>query len=95
MEKLGTSDWHATCIDIGVPAEARNCETGEIANDQPSYNVLCEAQDLASREEGQDLVGNALVLAMIAFGATAGVGELASGINTVIGGVSSKLVSAM
>jgi len=31
-------------------------------------------QDLASREEGQDLVEYALVVALIAFGATAGMG---------------------
>ena len=52
-------------------------------------------QDLASREEGQDLVEYALVVALIAFGATAGMGKLASGINTAFSNVSSKLVSAM
>ena len=52
-------------------------------------------QDLASREEGQDLVEYALVVAMIAFGATAGMGKLASGINTAFSNVSSKLVSSM
>ena len=52
-------------------------------------------QDLASREEGQDLVEYALVVALIAFGAIAGVGKLASGINTAFSNLSSKLVSAM
>ena len=52
-------------------------------------------QDLASREEGQDLVEYALVVALIAFGATAGMGKLASGINTAFSNVSSKLVSSM
>jgi pilus assembly protein Flp/PilA len=52
-------------------------------------------QDLRSREEGQDLVEYALVVAMIAFGATAGMGKLASGINTAFSNVSSKLVSSM
>ena len=37
-------------------------------------------QDLKSREEGQDLVEYALVVALIAFGATAGMGALAGGI---------------
>jgi len=52
-------------------------------------------QDLASREDGQDLVEYALVVAMIAFGATAGMGKLASGINTAFSNVSSRLVSSM
>ena len=52
-------------------------------------------QDLASREEGQDLVEYALVVAMIAFGATAGMGKLASGINSAFSNLSSKLVSAI
>ena len=38
-------------------------------------------QDLASREEGQDLVEYALVVALIAFGATAGMSQLAKGLN--------------
>ena len=35
-------------------------------------------QDLVGREEGQDLVEYALVVALIAFGATAGMGPLES-----------------
>ena len=48
-------------------------------------------QDLKSSEEGQDLVEYALVVALIAFGATAGMGALATGINTAFSNVSSKL----
>jgi pilus assembly protein Flp/PilA len=48
-------------------------------------------QDLASREEGQDLVEYALVVALIAFGATAGMGKLASAINTAFSNVSAQL----
>ncbi len=48
-------------------------------------------QDLASREEGQDLVEYALVVALIAFGATAGMKALASGLNTAFSNVSSTL----
>jgi pilus assembly protein Flp/PilA len=52
-------------------------------------------QDLASREEGQDLVEYALVVALIAFGATAGMKQLATGINTAFNTISTQLVSAM
>ena len=48
-------------------------------------------QDLASREEGQDLVEYALVVALIAFGATAGMKALASGLNTAFSNISSTL----
>jgi len=48
-------------------------------------------QDLKSREEGQDLVEYALVVALIAFGATAGMGALASGINKAFTNVSTQL----
>jgi pilus assembly protein Flp/PilA len=50
-------------------------------------------QDLASREEGQDLVEYALVVALIAFGATAGMKALATGLNTAFGGISTTLGS--
>jgi len=54
-----------------------------------------EFQDLKSREEGQDLVEYALVVALIAFGATAGMGALASGINTAFTNVSTQLGSSI
>jgi len=48
-------------------------------------------QDLTSREEGQDLVEYALVVALIAFGATAGMKELAGGLNTAFNNISTTL----
>ena len=48
-------------------------------------------QELKNREEGQDLVEYALVVALIAFGATAGMTSLATGINTAFSNVSSQL----
>jgi pilus assembly protein Flp/PilA len=50
-------------------------------------------QDLASREEGQDLVEYALVVALIAFGATAGMKSLATGLNGAFQGISTTLGS--
>jgi len=50
-------------------------------------------QDMASREEGQDLVEYALVVALIAFGATAGMNSLASGLNQAFQGISTTLGS--
>jgi len=52
-------------------------------------------QELKNGEEGQDLVEYALVVALIAFGATAGMTSLATGINTAFSNVSSQLGSAI
>jgi len=52
-------------------------------------------QDLMNREEGQDLVEYALVVALIAFGATAGMKSLATGINTAFTNISSTLGSSI
>ena len=48
-------------------------------------------QDLMSREEGQDLVEYALVVALIAFGAVAGMKVLASGLNNAFTTISTTL----
>jgi pilus assembly protein Flp/PilA len=55
--------------------------------------IYIKFQDLASREEGQDLVEYALVVALIAFGATAGMSALAKGLNGAFQGISSTLGS--
>jgi pilus assembly protein Flp/PilA len=49
-------------------------------------------KDAIGREEGQDLVEYALVVALIAFGAVAGMNALAGGINTAFKDVSSSLL---
>jgi pilus assembly protein Flp/PilA len=51
-------------------------------------------QDLKSNEEGQDLVEYALVVALIAFGAVAGMTTLASALNNAFLSISGKLASA-
>jgi pilus assembly protein Flp/PilA len=55
--------------------------------------MIVKIQELASREEGQDLVEYALVVALIAFGATAGMSALGKGINTVFSNISSTLAA--
>jgi pilus assembly protein Flp/PilA len=47
------------------------------------------------REEGQDLVEYALVVALVAFGAIAGMQSLATGINSAFNTISSDLNSAL
>jgi pilus assembly protein Flp/PilA len=50
-------------------------------------------RNLIEREEGQDLVEYALVVALIAFGAIVGMGQLASGINTAFTAIANTLTS--
>jgi pilus assembly protein Flp/PilA len=50
-------------------------------------------QDLLSREEGQDLIEYALVVALIAFGAVLGMQSLATKINTAFGSIGNSLNS--
>jgi len=54
-------------------------------------NLYLKFQALKNSEEGQDLVEYALVVALIAFGATAGMTSLAGGINTAFNNVSTQL----
>lgn len=48
-------------------------------------------QDLASREEGQDLVEYALLVCLIALAAITGVSKVASAVTTVFSNISSSL----
>jgi pilus assembly protein Flp/PilA len=57
------------------------------------FKLYLKLQDLANREDGQDLVEYALVVALIAFGATAGMSSLATGLNTAFSNISSTLGS--
>jgi pilus assembly protein Flp/PilA len=54
-------------------------------------NLYFTAQDLMQREEGQDLIEYALVVALIAFAATVGMSSLATGINTAFGNIATVL----
>jgi pilus assembly protein Flp/PilA len=56
--------------------------------------LSAKIQTLVMREEGQDLVEYALVVALIAFGAISAMGTLANDINTVFSNIGTKLTSA-
>ena len=57
---------------------------------------LCvKMQTLLSREEGQDLVEYALVVALVAFGPTAALQTLGSGLNSAFTTISTTLASSL
>ena len=55
--------------------------------------LLIKFQEFRSYEEGQDIVEYAMVVALIAFGAVAGMKALATGLNTAFKGISTTLGS--
>ena len=59
------------------------------------FKLFVMFQDLKSNEAGQDLVEYALVVALIAFGSTAGTSTLATGINSAFNTISSDLATSL
>jgi pilus assembly protein Flp/PilA len=57
------------------------------------FKVLTQLRLLLKEQHGQDLVEYALVVALIAFGATAGMKALADGLNKGFGQISTNLGS--
>lgn len=58
--------------------------------------ILCiRMRDLLSSEDGQDLIEYALIVALIAFGATAGMQTVAADINNAFGTVGNTLTSTL
>jgi len=57
------------------------------------WKLIDRLKGLVSLDHGQGLVEYALVIALVAFGATAGMKTLASGINTAFSTISSTLKS--
>ena len=56
--------------------------------------LFIKFQYLISREEAQDLVEYALIIALIAMGATAAMKGLAAGISSAVSSISTQLSSA-
>jgi pilus assembly protein Flp/PilA len=58
------------------------------------WKLSIRMQNLLSREEGQDLIEYALVVALIAFAATSTMQTLATDINNAFNSIGTKLVNA-
>jgi len=58
-------------------------------------NICALLKGLAIRQGGQDLVEYALVVALIAFAATAGMRKVAAGVSSAYSNASSQLVSSV
>jgi pilus assembly protein Flp/PilA len=58
------------------------------------WKLSIKIQSILKGEEGQDLIEYALVVALIAFAATVGMGTLAGDINSAFTAIGTKLTSA-
>jgi len=58
-------------------------------------SIIRTFANLHREETGQDLIEYALVVALIALAATAGMGTLANGINAAFGQLSNRLANAV
>jgi len=61
----------------------------------PRFHHLCVKLQMLLDEDGQDLIEYALVVALIAFGAIAGMQGLASQINTAFNTIGTTLTSSI
>jgi pilus assembly protein Flp/PilA len=66
---------------------------GDEAMQTTLLSLYSRLQNLMLREEGQDLIEYALVVALIAFAATAGMQTLAQDINTAFGNIGTTLTT--
>jgi pilus assembly protein Flp/PilA len=55
------------------------------------FKLYIRIQELAHREEGQDLVEYSMLVALIGFGAAAGMKHLATALNLAFSNISSSL----
>ena len=55
------------------------------------WNIYVRMRGLLSKEDGQDLIEYALVVALIAFAATAGMSSVANSINTAFNNIATTL----
>jgi pilus assembly protein Flp/PilA len=57
------------------------------------WSLVIKIQNLLHRQEGQDLIEYALVVALIAFAATAGMTGVATAINTAFTNIGTELTT--
>jgi len=89
-------EWFSTCRYLCVPVSVRAKPSyGENEMNNLMLKLFVKMQSLMVREEGQDLVEYALVVALVAFGATAALKTLGTGLNSAFTNISSTLASSL
>jgi pilus assembly protein Flp/PilA len=90
-------EWQDSCYKMANPAclldQIKLRRYGKM-NDL-MLKMYIKMQNVMAREEGQDLVEYALVVALIAFGAVTAMKSLSSEINTAFNTISSDLATSL
>ncbi len=84
--------WHGVCYIEGNPSLWLGINLGENTMKNIIAKLLVTIKGLA-REEGQDLIEYALLVALIAFATTVGVKSVASNINTAFTNIGAVLTA--
>jgi pilus assembly protein Flp/PilA len=63
--------------------------------DKLVFHLFLKLRELLNREEGQDLVEYALIVALVAFSSVVGMKHLSSEINTAFNTISSNLATSL
>jgi pilus assembly protein Flp/PilA len=87
-------EWCFTCLEDYIRSSAGNHSSWRIRMKDQLWTLSIKIQSILKGEEGQDLIEYALVVALIAFAATAGMTTLASDINAAFTAIGTKLTSA-
>ena len=80
---------HYTQSQTGTPTQ----EMENLQMNNLMMKMYLVGKSLIEREEGQDLVEYALVVALIAFGAITGMGMLATGLNHAFSNIATTLTT--
>ena len=85
-------EWHARCSRKGARLRLGNLNSrrGKYMNNL-FLTLYVKLQNLVSREDGQDLVEYALLVALIALAAITGVSNVATAVTKVFNNISSSL----
>jgi pilus assembly protein Flp/PilA len=78
---------------VVTPHPGEKLNSGKDKMNNMLLKLYVKFQELKNREEGQDLVEYAMVVALIAFGATAGMKALSGGINTAFSHITATFIN--
>jgi pilus assembly protein Flp/PilA len=93
--------YHQSGIRLALsPGVSLGCHFSQSTHGDPKMknkmiSICYKVYSILNREEGQDLIEYALVVALIAFAATAGMNTVANDINNAFLKIGSKLTTAI
>jgi pilus assembly protein Flp/PilA len=80
-----------TSLRKGAPADAGRKKRRTPKMNNVLLKLYVKTLELLTREEGQDLVEYALIIALIALGSIVAINSLSAGLNTIFNNISTSL----